>query len=143
MLFRRGEGLSLPGNDGAIAAVLLGLRERFLGFGQPPESEKRPGSAERCVTETGPFGQDEVVLAQRLRGVVTHDRKSRKTNAIFERVGVGHEAGAVRMFRVNELLESETDDAERMPHARVPRCTPERLLEARTCELVFAPRRSA
>jgi hypothetical protein len=115
MLFRCSEGLSLAGDHGAITAVLLGLREGFLGFGQPPESEKRPRSAERRVTETGSLGQDEVVFAQRLGGVVTHDGNRRKPNAIFQRVRVGHEAGAVRMFRVVELLEPETHDAERVP----------------------------
>ena len=90
MLFRRGDGSSLAGDDGPIAAVPLGLNEGRLGFGQPPESQKRPGSAESRVTESRSLGQDELVLAERRGGIIANEGNRRETDPILERMGVGH-----------------------------------------------------
>jgi hypothetical protein len=143
MLSRGREGAALAGNHGPITAVLLGLDQRSFGFGQPPESQQRPGSAEGRIAESRSLGQDELVLAERGGGIVSNECDSGKTDAVLERVGIGHKAGTVRMFRIVRRPKTETDHAEGMPDAGVSGRPPERLFETRARELVLAPGRRA
>ena len=139
MLSCGGESAALAGDHRSIAAVLFGVAKGLFDFGQPPESKQRPRLSEPGVAEARFFGQDELVLTKRFGWVVADESDRRETHPIFERVGIGHEAGAVRMFRIVDLPQPEADDAERVPELGVARCAPDCLLEPRARELVLAP----
>lgn len=105
----------------SIGAETLRSVERCARFGETSESYERPRSTEVCVDELGAHAQELFVLGEHLPGIAAKQRQRRQAYSIIDARGVAFFACAVRSFGPRKVALLHTNDAERMPGARVLR----------------------